>query len=58
MSEEAPVEGPAIKIISEMVSKTIGKMKPGKPAGRSRIITEMIKAPGDVVIVWQQFSTI
>ena len=51
MSEEAPVEGPAIKIISEMVSKTIGKMKPGKPAGHSRIITEMIKAPGDVVIV-------
>ena len=58
ISEEVPVEGPAIKITPEMVSKTISKMKPGKPAERSRIITEMINAPGDVVIVWQQFSTI
>ena len=32
MSEEAPVEGPAIKITPEMVSKTISKMKSGKAA--------------------------
>ena len=50
MSEEAPVEGPAIKITPEMVSKTISKMKSGKAAGPSGII-EMIKAAGDGVIV-------
>ena len=29
MSEEAPVEGPAIKITFEMISTAIRKMKPG-----------------------------
>ena len=29
MSEEAPVEGSAIKITFEMISKAITKMKPG-----------------------------
>ena len=51
MSEEAPVEGSEIKITSEMVSKAISKMKSGKTAGPSCIITEIIKAAGDGVIV-------
>ena len=51
MSEEAPVEGPAIKITPEMVSKAISKMKSVKAAGPSGIIIEMIKAAGDGVIV-------
>ena len=46
LSEEAPVEGPAIK----MVSKAISKMKSGKAAGPSGIITEMIKPAGDGII--------
>ena len=37
LSEEAPVEGPAIKITSEMVSKAISKMKSGKAAVPSGI---------------------
>ena len=36
-SEEPPVEGPVIKTITEMVSKTINKMKAGKAAGPSGI---------------------
>ena len=51
MSEEAPVEGPAIKITPEMVSKTISKMKSGKAAGPSGIFIEMIKAAADEVII-------
>ena len=47
MSQEAPVEGPAINIIPEMVSKAINKMKSGKAAGPSVIIIEMIKAAGE-----------
>ena len=52
MSEAAPVEGPAIKITPEMVSKAISKMKSGKAAGLSGIIIEIIKAVGDGVIVF------
>ena len=37
-SEEAPVEGPAIKITPEMASKAISNMKSGKAAGPSGII--------------------
>ena len=51
MSEEALVEGPAIKITSEMVSKANSKMKSGKAAGPSGIIIEMIKSTGDGVTV-------
>ena len=53
ISEEDLVQGPAIKITSEMVSKAINKMKPGKAAGSSgvSIIIEMIKAAGDGVFV-------
>ena len=50
LSEEAPVEGPAIKITSEMVSKAMSKMKSGKAAGPSGIIIEMIKAAGDGIV--------
>ena len=47
----SPVEVPVIKITPEMVSKAISKMKSGKAAGSSGIITEMIKAARDGVIV-------
>ena len=49
MSEEAPVEGTAITITPEMVSKAM--MKPRKAAGPSNIIIEMIKTAGDGVVV-------
>ena len=45
------VEGSAIKITPEMVSKAISKMKSGKAAGPSGIIIEMIKAARDGVTV-------
>ena len=51
MTGEAPIEGPVIKITSEMVSYAISKMKSGKAAGPSGVIIEMIKAAGDRVIV-------
>ena len=50
MSEEAPVEGPAVKITPEIVSKAISKMRSGKAAGPSGIIIEMINAAGNGVI--------
>ena len=50
LSEEAPVEGPAIKITSEMVSNAMSKMKSGKAAGPSGIIIEMVRAGGDRII--------
>ena len=50
LSEEAPVEGPAIKITSEMVSNAMSKMKSGKAAGLSGIIIEMVRAGGDRII--------
>ena len=56
MSEEAPVEGPIIKITSEMVSKAISKMKSGKAAGPSGIIIEMIKVAGDGIITLQPYN--
>ena len=50
LTDESPVEGPAIIITTEMVSKAISKMKAGKAAGPSGIIIEMIKAAGDQII--------
>ena len=47
LSNELPVQGPAIEITTEMVSTAILKMKSGKAAGPSGIIIEMIKAAGD-----------
>ena len=43
LSDEPPVERPAVKITAEMVTKSINKMKAGKAAGSSGIIIEMIK---------------
>ena len=43
LSDEPPVERPAVKIAAEMVTKAINKMKAGKAAGSSGIIIEMIK---------------
>ena len=43
MSQEAPVEGPAINITPEMVSKAISKMKSCKAIRPSGIDIEMIK---------------
>ena len=43
LSDEPPVERPAVKITAEMVTKAINKMKAGKAAGSSGIIIEMIK---------------
>ena len=51
MSEEALVEGPAIKITPEMVYKAILKRKSGKAVEPSGIIIEMIRDAGDGVIV-------
>ena len=50
LSVEEPVQGPAIQITNDLVSKAINKMKPGKAAGPSGIIVEMIKAGGDQVV--------
>ena len=41
-----PVEGPPIQITIEMVATAIAKMKPGKAAGPSGIVAEMLKASG------------
>ena len=43
MSEEAPVEGPAIKITPEMVSKAISKMKSGKASGPSGNVMKILE---------------
>ena len=58
ISEEAPAEWLAIKAAPEMVSKATSKTKPGKAAGPSVIVIEMIKAAGDGVTVWHHSSTI
>ena len=50
MSDKPPVEGAALKITIEMVSKAINKVKADKAAGPSGIITEMIKAANNEII--------
>ena len=50
LNDEPTVEGPAIKIVIEMVSKSINKMKAGKAAGPSGIIIEIIKVAGNGII--------
>ena len=47
LSDELPVEGPAVPVTEEMISKAIGKMKFGKAAGPSGIVAEMLKSAGD-----------
>ena len=46
-SDEPPVEGPPIQIITDMVKKAISQMKAGKAPGTSGIVVEMIRAAGD-----------
>lgn len=43
LSDKPPLEVPAIKITTEIVSKGINKMKAGKATGPSGIIIEIIK---------------
>ena len=50
LSNESPVQGPAINISADMVRKAISKMKCGKSSGPSGIIIEMFKAAGDSFI--------
>ena len=47
LSDELPVEGPAVPVTEEMISKAIDKMKFGKAAGPSGIVAEMLKSAGD-----------
>ena len=49
LSDKPPLEVPAIKITTEIVSKGINKMKAGKATGPSGIIIEIIKT---VKIYW------
>ena len=44
LSQDDPVQGAPPLITSEMVGKAVAKMKPGKAAGPSGIIAEMLKA--------------
>ena len=45
---ESPVEGPSEPINSEMIKKAINKMAPGKAAGPSGTVDEMLKPLGEV----------
>ena len=47
LSNEPPLEGPPMPITIDMVKTAISKMMPGKAAGPSGIVVEMIKAAGD-----------
>ena len=49
LSDKSSVEGPTIKITTEM-SKAINKIKAGKGAGSSGIIIEMIKSTNNGII--------
>ena len=46
LSSEAPCEGPAISITTDMIKRAIKKMKFRKAAGPSGIVAEMLKASG------------
>ena len=50
LSEEHPVSGPAVRVTKKMVEKAVSKMKNGKAAGPSGIVSEMVKAAGEVGI--------
>ena len=45
-----PVQGPSIKITTDMVSNALSLMKKGKAAGPSGITVEMILAGGEVIV--------
>ena len=42
------MEGPSEPISIEMITKAISRMKPGKSAGPSGIVAEMLKPAGEV----------
>ena len=46
LSDVLPVEGPNPPITNDMVRKAVSKMIPGKAAGPSGVVSEMIKASG------------
>ena len=46
LPDAPPVEGRPPPITDKMVTKALAKMKPGKSAGHSGIIVEMLKATG------------
>ena len=48
MSYQPPVEGPSIPITIDVVKKAISQMKAGKAPGPSGIVSEMIRAAGDM----------
>ena len=50
LSAVEPVLGPSIQITEEMVSLAFRKMKSGKSAGPSGIVSEMLKASDDSVV--------
>ena len=50
LSDKPPLEKPAIKITTEMVSKGINKMKAGKATGHSGIIIDIIKTANNGII--------
>ena len=47
LPELPPTAGPRPKVSASLISKALGKMKCGKSAGPSGVITEMLKAAGD-----------
>ena len=46
LSDVLPVEGPSPLITNDMVRKAVCKMIPGKAAGPSGVVSEMVKASG------------
>ena len=47
LPEVPPVEGPPTSVTVTHIRKTLGKMKHGKAAGPSGVISEMLKAAGE-----------
>ena len=47
LSDDLPMQGPAIYITADMVRKAMSKMKSRKSSGPSGIIIEMMRAAGD-----------
>ncbi|MBJ5547118.1 hypothetical protein JGG71_23225, partial [Salmonella enterica subsp. enterica serovar Derby] len=46
------VEGPSCRITEAEVEKAIGRMKKGKAAGPTGVVTEMLKASQEVGVQW------